>query len=100
MARPPSKIAGNKPFPFSLILQPEELSSLRRIARKEGVAVGTIIRRAILAVIYQGNPELINRMIEADVEAYLDQLTQRFPASILTSAKRKAFKIRLVKELV
>lgn len=100
MAKPPSRIARDNPLPFSLMFQPEELKSLRRIARKEGVAVGVIIRRAIYTVIYRVHPEMVNRMIETEVDGFLDQLAQRFPGSVLTSTKRKAFKRRLVKELV
>ncbi len=100
MARPRSRVAGDKPLPFSLMFRPEELRSLRRIARKEGVAVGTIIRRAIYTVIYRVHPELVNRMMATEVDGILDQLAQRFPDSFLTGAKRRAFKARLVKELV
>ncbi len=100
MARPRSRVAGDKPLPFSLVLPPDELEVLRKIARQDGVAVGTIIRRAIYSVINRVHPEFVNRMIEAEVDAFLDQLAQRFPASTLTSAKRQAFKRRLVEALV
>ncbi len=86
--------------PFSLILQPSELSALRKIADKNGTSVGAVVRLAIHTVVYRDYPERKRKMVEAEADTFLDQLAQRFPASILTSAKRKAFKNRLVKELV
>ena len=100
MARPRSRVAGDKPLPFSLVLPPDELEVLRKIARQDGVAVGTIIRRAIYTVIYRVNPRLINRMLETEVDEFLDQLAQRFPASILSGWKGKAFQRRLGEMLV
>ncbi len=91
MARPRSRVAGNKPFPFSLILQPEELRALRRIARKEGISAGAVVRRAIHTVIYRVHPDVVNRMIESEVDGFLDQLAQGFSFSLRTSAKRRAF---------
>jgi hypothetical protein len=80
-----------------MILQPEELGALRKIARKEGVSVGAVIRRAIDTVINRLHPERRKRMVGLEAEAFLDRLADRLPASILTGAKRKAFKNRLVK---
>jgi len=86
--------------PFSLILELNELSILRKIAKERGTSVGGVVRVAIQTVIYRNYPGMMRRLVESEADAFLDLLAMRLPSSLLTSAKRKAFKERLVKDLV
>ena len=88
-----------KLMPFSMILQPEELSALRHIADKNGVSVAAIIRSAIDTIIFREYPERKKRIVEEEAEAFLERMSQRLPPSILTSAKRKEFKRQAVAHL-
>lgn len=92
--RKPPKI-----LPFSLILEPEELRELRRLAQKEGTSIGALVRRAIGVVIEQRYPDRRRRMIEQEAEEFLNTLAQRYPDSFLTAAKRRQFKQAAVKYL-
>jgi hypothetical protein len=99
MSRLRSTTSPRKQQPFSLILEPDELSTLRKIARKEGTSVGAIVRRAIYVVIDRVYPERRQLMIEHEAEVFLNTLAQRYPESFLTAAKRRHFKRAAVKFL-
>lgn len=88
-----------KLMPFSLILQPDEMKALRKIAGKEGVAIAVVIRRAIHTVIGQVHPEFKTRLLESEVEAFLGELATRYPGKMLSPAKRSAFRKQLAKSL-
>jgi hypothetical protein len=81
--------------PFSLILQAVELHPLRKIAGKEGISIGAIIRRAIHTVIGHVHPDLGRKLLESETDAFLDSYAMRFPAGRITPAQRKAFKRRV-----
>ncbi len=95
-----SSSPSRKPLmPFSLILQPDEMGVLRQIAGKEGSSMGAVIRRAIHTVIARVHPEFWARLLDAEANAFLDQLATRFPATLLTAQKRKRFSLQLAKGL-
>ena len=86
-------------MPFSLELPRSEMDALRRIAGKEGVSIAAVVRRAILIAVASAHPELGREIVEAEADAFFDQLGARFATGRLTAAKRKAFKARLVRLL-
>lgn len=81
--------------PFSLILEPSELDALRKIAGKEKTSVAAIIRRAIHKILYQANPELVDRMIEAEVDGFLKRVGKRVPLAQVQGAKGNALKYQI-----
>jgi hypothetical protein len=78
--------------PFSLILQPAELSLLRKLARREGTSVAGIVRRAIHTVIGRVYPEFQGQMLESEANTFLDELATRYPRKMLSPPKRSTFK--------
>jgi predicted component of type VI protein secretion system len=74
--------------PFSLILQPAELETLRNIARKEGTSIGAVVRCAIYTEIAKTESDFGKQVLKSEANAFLDQLAQRYPMSL---ANRKAF---------
>lgn len=101
MQRPRSARSSSAPpklMPFSMILQPEELSALRRIARSKNVPVAAVIRYAIDSIILKEYPDHRRRIVEKVTDEFLERLSQRLPSTILTPAKRSAFKRHALKE--
>lgn len=86
-------------MPFSLILPPDELNTLRKIADKEGVTVAAIIRRAIHTVIVSMYPEYKEQLLVSEAGMFLDELATRFPAKMLSASKRRKFRLQLVSGL-
>lgn len=99
MPKPRSTTNSSDVQPFSLILEPAELGILRKLARKEGTSMGVIVRRAIGVVIEQVYPQRRKLMVEHEAEEFLRSLSQRYPSSFLTSAKRSQFKRQVVRLL-
>ena len=73
--------------PFSLILNPDELAILRKMARKNGTSVAAVIRQALNTVIFQAHPELVKQGVERDVNEFLDRMSGRLPG--VTASKQK-----------
>lgn len=93
------KPAGPKQ-PFSLILNPDELSILRKMARKDGTSVASVIRRALHTVIFRTHPELAKSAIEREVDSFLDNVGARFPSGIAKGTKRSQIKKQLVTNIL
>lgn len=72
--------------PFSLILEPSELDALRKIADREKTSVAAIVRRAIHTVMYRANPEQLNRMVESEIDAFLNRVAEKFPPAWIGGA--------------
>ena len=87
-------------LPFSLILPPVELATLRKLARKENVSVATVIRRAIHTAIGQTHPEFNRKLVTKEVEDFLESIKARFPAKTLNARKQRLITEYLVKALV
>lgn len=86
--------------PFSLILNPDELSILRKMARKDGTSVASVIRRALHTVIFRTHPELAKTAIEREVDTFLDTMGTRFPSGLSKGTKRTQIKKQLVSNLL
>jgi hypothetical protein len=99
MARPRIHPVGNKPQPFSLILEPAELAALRKIAGKERTSMGAIVRRAIHSVLFRANPALVDRIVEAELDGFLKRMGEKFPGAGMKGAKRGEFKKQIVKAI-
>ena len=93
------KSAGPKQ-PFSLILNPDELSILRKMARKEGTSVASVIRQALHTVIFRTHPDLAKNAIEREVDSFLDTMGNRLPSGLSKGAKRARIKKQLVTGLL
>lgn len=93
------KTAGPKQ-PFSLILNPDELSILRKMARKEGTSVASVIRQALHTVIFRAHPDLAKNAIEREVDSFLDTMGTRLPTGLSKGAKRARIKKQLVTGLL
>jgi len=93
------KSAGPKQ-PFSLILNPDELSILRKMARKEGTSVASVIRQALHTVIFRAHPDLAKNAIEREVDSFLDTMGSRLPSGLSKGAKRARIKKQLVTGLL
>lgn len=65
--------------PFSLILEPDELSALKKIARSRRTSVAAIIRQALHTVVFRTNPELAKTAIENEVNSFLEHLGTKLP---------------------
>lgn len=86
--------------PFSLILNPDELSILRKMARKEGTSVASVIRHALHTVIFRAHPDLAKNAIERDVDSFLDTMGKRLPTGLSKGATRARIKKQLVTGLL
>jgi len=70
---------GTPKQPFSLILDPDELSALKKMARHQRTSVASIIRQALHTVIFRTNPELAKSAIENEVNSFLDHMGTKLP---------------------
>ncbi len=86
--------------PFSLILNPDELSILRKMARKDGTSVASVIRQALHTVIFRTHPDLAKNAIEREVDSFLDTMGARLPSGLSKGAKRARIKKQLVTGLM
>ena len=93
------KSAGPKQ-PFSLILNPDELTILRKMARKEGTSVASVIRQALHTVIFRTHPDLAKNAIEREVDSFLDTMGASLPSGLSKGAKRARLKKQLVSGLL
>ena len=81
--------------PFSLILEPDELSTLKKMARQQNTSVAAIIRQALHTVIFRTNPGLAKSAIENEVSSFLDHIGSKLPLG-----KGGARRARLKKQMV
>ena len=65
--------------PFSLILEPDELSTLKKMARHQNTSVAAIIRQALHTVIFRSHPGLAKSAIENEVTSFLDHIGTKLP---------------------
>ncbi len=84
--------------PFSLILNPDELSILRKMARKEGASVASVIRQALHTVIFRKHPDLAKAAIEKETSAFLSAIGTRIPG--MTAQRQKALTRRVTRQLM
>lgn len=47
-------------------------------------------------MMYRANPELVDRMIDAELDGFLKRMGEKFPVAGLRGAKRSAFKKQIV----
>ena len=90
---------GTPKQPFSLILDPDELTALKKMARQQGTSVASIIRQALHTVIFRTNPELAKTAIENEVNSFLDHMGNKLPLGS-TGARRSRLKKQLVTGLL
>ncbi len=81
--------------PFSLILDPSESTALRRIAKARNTSMGALVREVIATVLMASDPAYGRRIIERDVDRFLDQVSERLPIVKVDNSLRRRFK-RLV----
>lgn len=86
--------------PFSLILNPDELTILRKMARKDGTSVASVIRQALHTVIFRTHPDLAKNAIEREVDSFLDSMGARIPSGLSKGPKRARIKKQLVTGLL
>jgi hypothetical protein len=86
--------------PFSLILNPDELSILRKMARQEGTSVASVIRQALHTVIFRTHPDIAKNAIEREVDSFLDSMGDRVPSALSTGSRRARIKKQLVSGLM
>jgi hypothetical protein len=85
--------------PFSLILEPDELATLKKMARQQRTSVAAIIRQALHTVIFRDNPGLAKSAIENEVNSFLDQLGNKLPLG-KSGARRSRLKKQMVTGLL
>jgi hypothetical protein len=90
---------GTPKQPFSLILDPDELSALKKMARQQGTSVASIIRQALHTVIFRTNPELAKTAIENEVNSFLDHMGNKLPLG-QKGARRSRLKKQMVSGLL
>jgi len=86
--------------PFSLILNPDELNILRKMARRENTSVASVIRQALHTVIFHSHPDLAKHAIEKEVETFLDSVGTRLPKGLAKGVKRSRLRNQLVTGLL
>jgi len=86
--------------PFSLILNPDELNILRKMARRENTSVASVIRQALHTVIFKAHPDLAKNALEREVESFLDSVGMRIPSGLGKGARRSRLKKQLVNGLL
>jgi hypothetical protein len=86
--------------PFSLILNPEELNLLKKMARQQGTSVAGIIRQALHSQIFSAHPEMAKTAIENEVETFLDRMGTKIALGGGVRAGREKLKRTLVKGLM
>ncbi|MBI3871554.1 MAG: hypothetical protein HY304_00565 [candidate division Zixibacteria bacterium] len=86
--------------PFSLILQPEEMNILRRMARRDKTSVAGVIRQALHTVIFRTHPELAKNAIEKEVESFLDSVRTHLPPGLGQGQRRSRLKNQMVSGLL
>jgi hypothetical protein len=62
-----------------LILDPDELTALKKMARAQRTSVAAIIRQALHTVIFRTNPELAKSAIENEVNSFLNHIGSKLP---------------------
>jgi len=87
-------------MPFSLILDPGELSVLRKMARRENTSVASVIRSALHTVIFKSHPDLARHAIESDVDAFLETVGRKLPSGVAKGSRRKRLRNQLVSGLL
>jgi hypothetical protein len=85
--------------PFSLILEPDELTTLKKMARQQNTSVAAIIRQALHTVIFRTNPGLAKSAIENEVTSFLDHIGNKLPLG-KGGAKRALLKKQMVSGLL
>jgi len=85
--------------PFSLILEPDELSTLKKMAKQQNTSVAAIIRQALHTVIFRTNPGLAKTAIENEVTSFLDHIGNKLPLG-KGGAKRARLKKQMVSGLL
>lgn len=85
--------------PFSLILEPDELATLKKMARQQRTSVAAIIRQALHTVIFRSNPGLAKSAIENEVNSFLDHLGNKLPLG-KGGARRARLKRQMVSGLL
>ena len=86
--------------PFSLILQPDELNLLKKMARQQGTSVAGIIRQALHIQIFSAHPEMARSAIETEVETFLNRVGSKMALGGKSGAGREKLKRTLVKGLL
>jgi len=86
--------------PFSLILNPDELNILRKMARREATSVASVIRRALHTVIFKNHPDLAKHALEKEVDSFLEAMGARLPRGLGKGATRSRLKNQLVTGLM
>ena len=76
-------------MPFSLILEPWMLDSLKKMAAGEKVSVAVVVRQAILRVLLEKDPEIATRVLDVEVDSFLAHIEGTFT---LTPAKKARMK--------
>jgi len=90
---------GTPKQPFSLILDPDELSALKKMAKQQRTSVASIIRQALHTVIFRTNPELAKSAIENEVNSFLDHMGTKLPIG-QAGPRRSKLKKQLVTGLL
>ena len=100
--RPPGRGRGpSKPkMPFSLILDPGELTILRTMADREGTSVAAVIRKALHTVIFKSHPDLARSAVENEVDSFLDAMGAKIPSGAARGARRAKLRKQLVSGLL
>ncbi|HUU46504.1 MAG TPA: hypothetical protein VM118_12305 [Acidobacteriota bacterium] len=87
-------------MPFSLILDPNELGILRKMALRENTSVASVIRRALHTVIFRSHPDLARNAIENEVDTFLETVGTKLPSGAARGARRARLRNQLVSGLL
>jgi hypothetical protein len=87
-------------MPFSLILAPAELNTLRKVADQRGTSVANVIRSALHQTIFKHHPDLAAKMLENEVDAFLARLSEKLPGGGPKGAAKARLKKQLVRGLI
>lgn len=89
---------GDLKQPFSLILSPDELSFLRKIAQEENLSVAAVIRKAIYDMLTENNPEFRRVIAQKATEKFVGDI-QGILGVRLRAVERKRHIAEIVKAL-
>ena len=94
------RIGAGPKQPFSLILNPDELNILRKMARRENTSVASVIRQALHTVIFRTHPDLAKNSLEREVDSFLETMSARLPKGQIKGAKKSRLRSQLVSGLM
>jgi hypothetical protein len=99
-SRPAPKAKAKPVMPFSVVLTPAEMTVLRKEAARQGTSVSGVVRGAIHKVLFRTHPGFMRKMVNQEVESFVDSLRTHRPGAKVTPALRARIRRQIVSVLV